>query len=123
MLYKTTPSYISKMRYYASRFNNGSDSIHDVYKRPSYKKVVAYRHLCDLAIEGDCRILGHNCDQFTTGMYTYNTEADMWVFRVDTKDNTYEIPANYVQDITNDSFPIGPDENVWFEDGRIRTDY
>lgn len=123
MLYKTTPSFINKMRYYATRFNNGADSICDVYNRPSVYKVNAYKYLCNLAIEGDCRILGHNCMQFTTGMYTYNTEAEKWVFRVDTRDNTYEIPAEYVQDITHDSFPAGPDENVWFEDGKIHTDY
>jgi hypothetical protein len=35
--------------------------------------------------------------QFTTGMYRFSDETGELVFRVDTRDNVYEIPANYVK--------------------------
>lgn len=98
---KITPSYIRKMQYYANLYNksNGSN-IWTAYDRPSDRKVNAYKALRDIALNSDCRVLGHNCMQFTTGMYRFSDETGELVFRVDTRDNVYEIPANYVKKST-----------------------
>lgn len=95
---KITPSFIRKMRYYANRFNESRDSIWTAYGRPSDYKVKAYERLCEIANGGDCRVLGHNCNVFTTGMYTTDKETGELLFRVDTRDNVYTIPANYVEE-------------------------
>ena len=89
-------SFIEKMRYYASRFNASNDDIHSVYKKPSDFKVDVYEYLRDIAIDNDCRVLSHNCHQFTTGMYTTSPETGEVLFRVDTRDNVYLIPARYI---------------------------
>lgn len=95
-----TPSFIQKMRHYADRFDASDDTIYTAYVRPSKSKIRAYEELCNIAIDGDCRVLGHNCDQFTTGMYTTDKETGEVVFQVNTKNNVYTIPVNYVSPYT-----------------------
>lgn len=91
------PRYVETMRYYYRYFlEKAGCSIWDAYGKPSEKKVSSYKALKDIAVNNDCRVLGHNCNFYTAGMIFENKKTGELFFRVDTATNTRMIPLSYV---------------------------
>ena len=89
--------FISTMKYYYQYFLNsyGAD-IYTAYAKPSSRKVESYYNLKEIALNNDCRVLGHNCNKYTAAMIYQHPETAELFFRVETADNSRMIPLAYV---------------------------